>query len=62
MYHSISRELFVKEDGTLVQEGDLLKNPKLGATLRAIAADPFTFYNGSLAADIVQDLSEYGTV
>jgi gamma-glutamyltranspeptidase / glutathione hydrolase / leukotriene-C4 hydrolase len=56
------RELFVKEDGTLVQEGDLLKNPKLGATLRAIAEDPFTFYNGTLAADIVQDLSEYGSI
>jgi len=54
-------ELFVKPDGSLYQEGDLLKNPKLAATLKRIAADPMTFHNGTLAQDIVQDLHEYGT-
>ena len=54
-------ELFVKPNGSLYQEGDLLKNPKLASTLRRIAVDPFTYYNGSLAADIIQDLREYGT-
>ena len=53
-------ELFVKPNGSLYEEGDLLKNPKLAATLRRIAADPFTYYNGSLAEDIIQDLREYG--
>jgi len=50
------RELLVKENGSLVQEGDLLKNAKLGATFRRIAADPQSFYNGSLAQDIVDDI------
>jgi gamma-glutamyltranspeptidase/glutathione hydrolase/leukotriene-C4 hydrolase len=53
-------ELFIKEDGTLITEGDLLKNPKLAITLSRIAADPHTFYNGTLADDIVADLSDYG--
>jgi gamma-glutamyltranspeptidase len=50
----------VKEDGSLVTVGDLLVNPKLGATFRAIQADPMTFYNGPLAQDIVDDIKEYG--
>ena len=56
----VSSEIFVKSDGSLLQEGDLLINIKLGQTLRRIAADPGTFYNGSLAADIVADIAEYG--
>ena len=50
----------MKKDGSLIQEGDLLKNPKLAATLRRIADDPTTYYNGSLARDIVDDIAEYG--
>lgn len=55
-------ELFVKPDNTLVKEGDLLKNPKLAKTFRRIAADPFTFYNGTLAEDIIEDLREHGYI
>lgn len=54
------RELVLKPDGTLMKEGDLLRNPKLGQTLRRIAANPDVFYNGSLAQDIVDDIAEYG--
>jgi len=54
------RELFLKPDGKLVKAGDIVKDPKLAQTLRRIAADPFTFYNGSLAQDIVDDINEYG--
>jgi len=50
----------VKEDGSLIQEGDLLKNPKLARTFRRIAQDPMTYYNGSLAREIVDDISDYG--
>jgi gamma-glutamyltranspeptidase / glutathione hydrolase / leukotriene-C4 hydrolase len=53
-------ELFVKEDGSLVTEGDLLVNYKLANTFRRIAVDPMTFYTGSLAQDIVDDIKEYG--
>jgi len=54
------RELFAKEDGTIRREGDIVHNLKLGNTLRRIAADPYAFYNGSLAQDIVEDIAELG--
>jgi len=57
---SIQRELFVKEDGSLVTQGDLLVNKKLGDTFQRIALNPMTFYTGSLAQDIVDDIQEYG--
>jgi len=50
----------VKGDGTLVQAGDLLVNPRLAKTLRTIAEDPMSFYTGQLARDIVADLQDYG--
>jgi len=50
----------VKQDGSLVKEGDLLKNPKLAQTLLRIAEDPMSFYNGSLAREIVNDINDYG--
>jgi len=46
----------------LYQAGDMIRYPKLGATLQRIADDPHTFYNGSLAADIVLDIQERGEV
>jgi len=55
------RELFVKKDGSLIQEGDLLKNPKLARTFRRIADDPMTYYRGSMAREIVDDIADYGT-
>jgi len=50
----------VTKNGSLIQEGDLLKNPKLAQTFRLIAVDPMAFYRGSLARDIVNDIAEYG--
>ena len=50
----------MKEDGSLIQQGDLLKNPKLARTFRRIAEDPMTYYNGSLAREIVDDITDYG--
>ena len=34
--------------------------PKLADTLEKVAEDPFTFYNGSLANDTVNDIAEQG--
>ena len=56
----LHRELFVKKDGSLIQEGDLLKNPKLALTFYRIAEDPMSYYKGSLARDIVDDIADYG--
>ena len=50
----------MKPDGTLYVEGDIMKRQKLAVTFRRIAEDPFTFYNGSLAQDIVADIQERG--
>ena len=36
--------------------------PLLANTLQAIADDPFTFYNGSLAENITLDIKEAGNV
>ena len=45
---------FAKPDGSLVGEGDILRNPELAATLRAIAKDgPRAFYAGEIARAIV---------
>ncbi|KAK2163380.1 hypothetical protein NP493_1465g00000 [Ridgeia piscesae] len=56
------RRLFVNADGTLKKEGDTVKRPLLARTLRRIADDPYTFYNGSLASDIISDLQERGSI
>ena len=53
-------EVFVKRDGSLVTEGDILVDYKLAKTFRRIAADPMGFYTGSLAQDIVADIKERG--
>ena len=62
--YSLFSELFVKENGDLVTEGDILLRPKMAATLRTIASDPEAFYNptSQLAQDIVADIAEYGTI
>jgi gamma-glutamyltranspeptidase len=50
----------VKPDGTLLREGDFVRNLKLGRTLRLIAENPQSFYDGPLAQEIVDDIAEYG--
>ena len=54
------RELFVQPDGQPVRKFEMLKNPLLAITLERIATDPMSFYNGSLAEDIVADIAERG--
>ncbi|KAI0241002.1 Glutathione hydrolase 1 proenzyme [Lamellibrachia satsuma] len=56
------RRVFVNEDDTLKKTGDIMRRPLLGRTLRRIADDPDTFYNGSLASDIVSDLQERDSI
>ena len=54
------RKLFLKSDGTLYQEGDKMYRPELANTLETIVKDPVSFYSGSLANDVLQDLQEIG--
>ena len=48
------KRTFTKPDGTLLKEGDVLKNPALAAALRVIAkGGAKAFYTGPIARDIV---------
>jgi gamma-glutamyltranspeptidase/glutathione hydrolase len=49
---------FYKTDGTPLKQGDILKNPDLGKTLRAIAAGgAHAFYTGPIAQAIVDKVN-----
>ena len=52
----------MKEDGTLVETGDIITRPKLAKTLSIIADDPTAYYDPSnqLAQDIVADIQDAG--
>ncbi|KAK2157688.1 hypothetical protein LSH36_186g00047 [Paralvinella palmiformis] len=53
------RELFIKDDGSMREAGDVIRMPLLARTLRQIATyGSETFYNGSLADDIVRDIQD----
>jgi gamma-glutamyltranspeptidase/glutathione hydrolase/leukotriene-C4 hydrolase len=55
-------ELLINADGSRKKEGDIFINDKLGKTLRVIAEDPLSFYEGQLAEDIIADLQEHGSI
>ncbi len=49
-----ARQYFFHNNGSPLQEGDLLKNPEFASTLQAIATDGASaFYSGRIARDIV---------
>jgi len=62
VYICVSSEQFVKSDGSLYEEGDLIYCDKLAETLEIIADDDgvWNMYNGSLARSIVADLRDIG--
>ena len=62
--HDISfRELLIDPaTNTWYKVGDTIKNPKLARTLKIIQQNPMDFYNGSLAKEIVDDLTEHGGI
>ena len=49
-----SAAYFYSTDGTPKAVGTVMRNPALAATLRAIAANPNSFYVGDIPADIVK--------
>ncbi|XP_070573060.1 glutathione hydrolase 1 proenzyme-like [Ptychodera flava] len=56
-------EVFLKANGSLKQEGDIMFRPKLAQTYRRIAAGGAeAFYTGRLADDIVKDIEEQGGI
>ncbi|GFN83041.1 gamma-glutamyltranspeptidase 1 [Plakobranchus ocellatus] len=53
---------YFDENGQVKPVGSLIQLPKLARTLQAISDDPTSFYNGSLAKEIVADLQEEGGI
>ena len=56
------RELLQKPDGTWRKAGDIITNTKLASTLKAIQADPNSYYTGTIANEIVLDTKESGGI
>jgi gamma-glutamyltranspeptidase/glutathione hydrolase len=52
---------YLKPDCTPKDQGSLLKNPELAATLRAIAKDPEALYSGPIAEAIVNTVRSHPT-
>ncbi|XP_005105284.1 glutathione hydrolase 1 proenzyme [Aplysia californica] len=53
---------YFNADGSPKAAGSLIKFPELARTFRTIADDPLSFYNGTLAADIVSDITDEGGI
>jgi gamma-glutamyltranspeptidase/glutathione hydrolase len=54
-----SRKLFLHDDGSVPELGEVRKNPDLGHTLRLLAEQgPRAFYEGEMARDIVRAVRE----
>jgi len=58
----VSSAQFVKSDGSLYQEGDVMYCDTLADTLEMIANDDgvWNMYNGTLAQSVVADLHDIG--
>ena len=60
-YSATGRDIYFRPDGGLKQVGDVVANPDLAATLRAIAADGAdVFYKGWIAERIAEDMAANG--
>jgi gamma-glutamyltranspeptidase/glutathione hydrolase len=54
-----SRRIF-QRDGNFLKPGDRFTQPELARTLTRIAADPATFYKGSMAAELAASIQKGG--
>ena len=55
------RRIYLHPDGSYPRIGQVVRNPDLGGTLRALAKDgPDSFYRGTLARRIVDDMARNG--
>lgn len=51
---------FYKPDGSAYRAGEVFRQPALANTLRAIAADPESFYRGEIAQQIAASMQAHG--
>lgn len=57
-----ARRIYLKADGTPYNDGDIIRNPDFGQTLRRLAANgPEDFYRGELAEEMARDLAANGS-
>jgi len=54
-----SRRIF-QRDGNFLKSGDRFTQPELTATLKRIAADPASFYKGTMAAELAASIQKGG--
>lgn len=52
--------IFLYPNGTLVKEGDIIKNPKLADTLEMLNKKEHVFYHndGEIGIDLIQELAD----
>ncbi|XP_041455936.1 glutathione hydrolase 1 proenzyme-like [Lytechinus variegatus] len=56
-------EILLDDDGSILQENDIMYRRKLAQTLRTVADEGAqAFYNGPLAADIAEEIQENGGI
>lgn len=58
----VLREILTDKDGNLKNLGDNITNLQYANTLEKIRDDPESFYKGSLAEEIVQDIQRRGGI
>lgn len=52
-------EMYLTKNGTLVKEGDLIRNPSLADALEKLNRHDYVFYNnGVLGQDLVAELTQ----
>ncbi len=58
--NTILREMYLDENGTLVTEGSIIKNVRLGNTLELFSKKENVFYieEGEIGSDLIDELEE----
>lgn len=58
------KSILTRQDGALLQEGDIMKRTSLARTLRTIAdeGNVASFYGGDLGREFVEDVKEFGGI
>ncbi|XP_064092967.1 scoloptoxin SSD14-like isoform X2 [Macrobrachium nipponense] len=58
-----SMSVFINpETGEVYKEGEILKRPKLGQTLRVLQYEPDALYTGELSKKLVEDIQNFGGI
>ncbi|XP_028396634.1 glutathione hydrolase 1 proenzyme-like [Dendronephthya gigantea] len=56
------KEIYFNDDGQPRSEGETIKDPIFAKTLKELSEDPFSFYNGTIAKEMVKDIQDRGGI